>query len=200
MRHLAVPELHGPRAGRHAVESLRHAGRLADHVEQHLGVDALEQRPRVVLLVLLVGGVRLRRKLIDARSRDGANQLLASRTCCRRGAWPGRRAIRDWSADWWRGRRRPARPCRGPGSGPRCGWRGCGRTTGCPGRSASRRGRRGDRPSDRRPAWRCPGRAAVMRARRCAGAWSVGSPAATRHLAAPACRARLSGVKNACMP
>ena len=65
MRHLAVPKPDRPVTTRHSGKLLADAGRLADHVEQHFGLRALEHGARVVLLVALVGRIGFRGELID---------------------------------------------------------------------------------------------------------------------------------------
>ncbi len=60
VRHLAVPQLDRAVPGGHAVKLLADPGGLANGIEQHFRGNALKQRPRVILLVDLVGFVRVR--------------------------------------------------------------------------------------------------------------------------------------------
>ena len=57
VRYLAVPQLNGPIASRHALETLLDARDLADHVQKHFGIDAAEKAAGVVELIPFVGRV-----------------------------------------------------------------------------------------------------------------------------------------------
>src|SRR5437016_3703647 len=74
MWHLAVPKLNRAVTRRHTRKLLTNAGRLANHVKEHFGIEPFEQRPRVVLLIALIGGIRPGRKLVHMGGRDGPNQ------------------------------------------------------------------------------------------------------------------------------